>query len=87
MHSSSVYNWIRSIDRFPFDFQTDFDDGHCPSWGNQLYGLYNVYKAVYNMLPGKCTINCMDCTMQITWSNIKLYVKWAVSRVIADGRL
>ena len=33
--------------------QTDFDDGHCPSWGNQLHGLHNVYKAVHNMLPGE----------------------------------
>lgn len=32
--------------------QVDFDDGHCPSWRNQLQGLYNVYLAVHNHLPG-----------------------------------
>nr|CAD7446043.1 unnamed protein product [Timema bartmani] len=24
----------------------DFDDGHCPTWGNQISGLHNVYRAV-----------------------------------------
>ncbi|XP_061164059.1 malate synthase-like [Saccostrea echinata] len=32
--------------------QTDFDDGHCPTWANQLQGLYNVYRAVHNTIPG-----------------------------------
>lgn len=32
--------------------QVDFDDGHCPSWRNQLQGLYNVFLAVRNQLPG-----------------------------------
>ncbi|XP_015590568.1 uncharacterized protein LOC107265528 [Cephus cinctus] len=31
--------------------QVDFDDGHCPSWGNQIAGLFNVYQAVHNQLP------------------------------------
>ncbi|XP_063586705.1 malate synthase-like [Penaeus indicus] len=31
--------------------QTDFDDGHCPTWRNQLRGLHNVYKAVFNQFP------------------------------------
>lgn len=26
--------------------QVDFDDGHCPTWHNQIVGLYNVYQAV-----------------------------------------
>lgn len=30
----------------------DFDDGHCPSWRNQLQGLHNVYLAVRHQLPG-----------------------------------
>ncbi|KAK2182485.1 hypothetical protein NP493_351g03026 [Ridgeia piscesae] len=33
------------------EIQTDFDDGHCPSWRNQLTGLYNVYRAVHNEIP------------------------------------
>ncbi|XP_012267964.2 malate synthase-like [Athalia rosae] len=31
--------------------QVDFDDGHCPTWKNQIIGLYNVYKAVRSELP------------------------------------
>ncbi|XP_072112315.1 malate synthase-like isoform X5 [Mobula birostris] len=31
--------------------QTDFDDGHCPTYFNQLQGLFNVYKAVHNQFP------------------------------------
>lgn len=32
--------------------QTDFDDGHCPTWHTQIQGLYNVYRAVHNQIPG-----------------------------------
>ncbi|XP_006824044.1 uncharacterized protein LOC100367444 [Saccoglossus kowalevskii] len=31
--------------------QVDFDDGHCPSWKNQLLGYYNIYNVVYNKYP------------------------------------
>ncbi|KAK7075803.1 Malate synthase [Halocaridina rubra] len=31
--------------------QTDFDDGHCPTWQGQLRGLYNVYRAVHGLIP------------------------------------
>jgi hypothetical protein len=33
-------------------FQTDFDDGHCPTWRNQLLGLHNIYKFVHGQMPG-----------------------------------
>jgi len=36
--------------------QVDFDDGHCPSWRNQLQGLYNVYLAVRHKLPETCSL-------------------------------
>lgn len=26
--------------------QVDFDDGHCPTWSNQLQGWYSIYKVV-----------------------------------------
>ncbi|KAK2548619.1 Malate synthase [Acropora cervicornis] len=32
--------------------QTDFDDGHCPSWSNQLLGLYNIYQFVHGKMTG-----------------------------------
>lgn len=31
--------------------QVDFDDGHCPTWKNQIIGLHNVYRAVHNEIP------------------------------------
>ena len=36
--------------------QVDFDDGHCPSWRNQLSGWRNVYLAVRNQLVGAPTL-------------------------------
>jgi len=30
--------------------QTDFDDGHCPTWHNQLQGWYNIYRHVHGQL-------------------------------------
>lgn len=33
-------------------FQTDFDDGHCPTWKNQLLGLYNIYQFVHGNIAG-----------------------------------
>lgn len=34
-------------------FQTDLDDGHCPSWSNQLRGLYNIYQFVRGNMTGQ----------------------------------
>lgn len=31
--------------------QVDFDDGHCPTWKNQIIALHNVYRAVHNEIP------------------------------------
>lgn len=34
--------------------QVDFDDGNCPTYYNQIKGIHNVIKAVYNQFPSKC---------------------------------
>lgn len=34
-------------------FQADLDDGHCPSWPNQLRGLYNIYQFVHGNMTGQ----------------------------------
>ena len=47
-----LFSYMFSIWPIVFCHQTDFDDGHCPSWRNQLTGLYNVYRAVHNEIPG-----------------------------------
>ncbi|XP_014067812.1 malate synthase-like isoform X3 [Salmo salar] len=31
--------------------QIDFDDGNCPTYHNQIKGIYNVYRAVHNQFP------------------------------------
>ncbi|KAA0709564.1 Bifunctional glyoxylate cycle protein [Triplophysa tibetana] len=31
--------------------QVDFDDGNCPTYHNQIKGIYNVYQAVHNQFP------------------------------------
>jgi len=33
--------------------QTDFDDGHCPTWNNQLQGWWNVYQHAHGLLGPK----------------------------------
>ncbi|XP_069679393.1 malate synthase-like [Periplaneta americana] len=43
--------------------QVDFDDGHCPTWRNQIIGLYNVYRAVHNLIPAVPTIDSAPVLM------------------------
>ncbi|KAI5104841.1 malate synthase-like, partial [Silurus meridionalis] len=37
--------------------QVDFDDGNCPTYYNQIKGIYNVYKVVHNQFPVQCVIS------------------------------
>ena len=48
---SNTSHFTASLNSSAQGIQTDFDDGHCPSWSNQLLGLYNVYAAVHSKLP------------------------------------
>lgn len=32
--------------------QVDFDDGHCPTWRNQLLAYNNINLAIHGKLPG-----------------------------------
>ncbi|KAM8940016.1 uncharacterized protein RCH25_000156 isoform 2-T2 [Pelodytes ibericus] len=32
--------------------QVDFDDGNCPTFFNQIKGIFNIYQVVYNKVPG-----------------------------------
>ncbi|XP_063314513.1 uncharacterized protein LOC134614530 isoform X1 [Pelobates fuscus] len=32
--------------------QVDFDDGNCPTYFNQIKGIFNIYQVVYNKVPG-----------------------------------
>ena len=43
--------------------QVDFDDGHCPTWRNQIAGLHNIYRAVHNQLPNIPSISKLPILM------------------------
>ncbi|XP_053317179.1 malate synthase-like [Spea bombifrons] len=32
--------------------QVDFDDGNCPTFFNQIKGIFNIYQVVYDKVPG-----------------------------------
>nr|XP_022322917.1 uncharacterized protein LOC111124359 [Crassostrea virginica] len=49
---SNTAHFVAALKSSAQGIQTDFDDGHCPTWSNQLKGLHNVYRAVHNILPG-----------------------------------
>ncbi|XP_019634434.1 PREDICTED: uncharacterized protein LOC109477554 [Branchiostoma belcheri] len=49
---ANTQHFLQALNSKAEGIQTDFDDGHCPTWTTQLKGLYNVYLAVHNKLPG-----------------------------------
>ncbi|XP_066286339.1 malate synthase-like [Branchiostoma lanceolatum] len=49
---ANTQHFLQALKSKAEGIQTDFDDGHCPTWTTQLKGLYNVYLAVHNKLPG-----------------------------------
>ncbi|KXJ28476.1 uncharacterized protein LOC110247968 isoform X2 [Exaiptasia diaphana] len=46
----------RALNSSACGIQTDLDDGHCPTWSNQLKGLYNIYQFVHGHMSGVPTI-------------------------------
>uniref|UniRef100_UPI00398F0348 malate synthase-like isoform X2 n=1 Tax=Pristiophorus japonicus TaxID=55135 RepID=UPI00398F0348 len=48
---ANTEHFIRALSSTAQGIQTDFDDGHCPTYFNQIRGLSNVYKAVHNQFP------------------------------------
>lgn len=49
---SNTKHFIAALNSSANGIQVDFDDGHCPTWSNQLLGLYNVICATTNSLEG-----------------------------------
>ncbi|XP_063232277.1 uncharacterized protein LOC134536486 [Bacillus rossius redtenbacheri] len=43
--------------------QVDLDDGHCPTWRNQLGGLHNVCRCVEGSLPGVAAVDHLPVLM------------------------
>ncbi|XP_071127457.1 malate synthase-like [Mytilus edulis] len=49
---SNTSHFVASLKTTAQGIQTDFDDGHCPTWKNQLLGLYNIYQFVHGNIAG-----------------------------------
>ncbi|CAL9707137.1 unnamed protein product [Knipowitschia caucasica] len=43
--------FIKALQSTAQGIQVDFDDGNCPTFHNQIKGIYNVWKAVKNQFP------------------------------------
>ncbi|XP_042348922.1 malate synthase-like isoform X2 [Plectropomus leopardus] len=43
--------FIKALQSPAQGIQVDFDDGNCPTYYNQVKGIYNVFKAVHNHFP------------------------------------
>uniref|UniRef100_V9KGI5 malate synthase n=1 Tax=Callorhinchus milii TaxID=7868 RepID=V9KGI5_CALMI len=48
---TNTEHFIKALRSTAQGIQTDFDDGHCPTYFNQIQGLFNIYKAVHNQFP------------------------------------
>nr|XP_033795360.1 malate synthase, glyoxysomal-like isoform X2 [Geotrypetes seraphini] len=43
--------FLRALTSTAQGIQVDFDDGNCPTFSNQIKGIYNVCQAVHNKIP------------------------------------
>ncbi|XP_038055014.1 malate synthase-like isoform X3 [Patiria miniata] len=43
-------HFVQALQSTAQGIQTDFDDGHCPTWQTQLQGMFNIYQAVHDKL-------------------------------------
>ncbi|XP_026496120.2 uncharacterized protein LOC113400684 [Vanessa tameamea] len=50
--ASNSAHFIAALDSDVQGVQVDFDDGHCPTWRNQLLAFNNINLAVNGKLPG-----------------------------------
>ncbi|XP_043917570.1 malate synthase-like isoform X2 [Protopterus annectens] len=48
---SDTERFLGALNSTAQGIQVDFDDGNCPTFFNQIKGLFNVYRAVHNMIP------------------------------------
>ncbi|XP_063831953.1 malate synthase-like [Ostrinia nubilalis] len=49
---SNTAHFVSALNEDVEGIQVDFDDGHCPTWKNQLVGYHNIGLAVNGKLPG-----------------------------------
>ncbi|XP_056658694.1 malate synthase-like isoform X4 [Monodelphis domestica] len=49
--------FLRALGSTAQGIQVDFDDGNCPTFFNQIKGIYNIFQAVHHKFPGVPPIN------------------------------
>ncbi|XP_044538240.1 malate synthase-like [Gracilinanus agilis] len=49
--------FLRALGSPAQGIQVDFDDGNCPTFFNQIKGIYNIFQAVHHKFPGVPPIN------------------------------
>ncbi|XP_015821945.3 malate synthase-like [Nothobranchius furzeri] len=52
MAPCDALRFIKALQSSAQGIQVDFDDGNCPTFRNQITGIYNVIQAVNNQFPG-----------------------------------
>ncbi|KAF2896067.1 hypothetical protein ILUMI_10111 [Ignelater luminosus] len=60
---ANTQHFLQALNADVQGIQVDFDDGHCPSWKNQIIGLYNVYQAVHEEFYGVSDLNNIPILM------------------------
>ncbi|CAH4034953.1 malate synthase-like [Pieris brassicae] len=50
--ASNTAHFVSALNADVQGIQVDFDDGHCPTWKNQLMAYHNILSAVSGKLPG-----------------------------------
>lgn len=50
---SETERFLQCLQQDVDGIQTDFDDGHCPTWHNQIQGWWNIYRHVHGLLPSQ----------------------------------
>ncbi|XP_066998901.2 malate synthase isoform X2 [Anabrus simplex] len=60
---ANTSHFVNSLQADVQGVQVDFDDGHCPTWQNQIIGLHNVYRVVHGQIPGLASIQSLPVLM------------------------
>ncbi|XP_077984342.1 malate synthase-like [Glandiceps talaboti] len=45
---SNLVHFKKALNSNVQGIQVDFDDGHCPTWKNQLLGMYHIHQVIHN---------------------------------------
>ncbi|XP_077290780.1 uncharacterized protein LOC143914439 [Arctopsyche grandis] len=61
---SNTAHFVDALNSDAQSVQVDFDDGHCPTWKNQIQGFHNIIQVINGNLNGApCNINTCPILM------------------------